>query len=1243
MKRKVIMKCRQMIAFILSFIMLMTALWWDTSNVTAESNNLTIYFVDGTNEGWIANDSAVIELVDNTQGHDKYEMKKIGDKTWSVTVPSSAYNITFNRYDSSKNNLWNSWSAGGRDGKVTYEAKSASHGAWKEETSHDQTDDVYFQEGDIIYLDISSFKNWQEDDALFYVNGTDATKTENGGNNIIIKDADEKYYFISNFIAQETKYVYSFEVLEEFAGKSVLRFWRGNDSTLWNYSICISAEDYAAGNNCIKVEGWNEKGFLTNYQVIDEEELSYADMILKYYSLDSDPKGDEDGDGVPNMDEVSFLGTNPTVKDTDENGINDGDEDDDDDGLTNSEEVRLQTEPEQEDTDLDGLEDYEEIKKYHTDPKKEDTDRDGLSDYAETILETDPIKLSSDGVIADSERYFTQVLPEYNINVDDAPNSLMPSLTCNAKGYIGDNIYIEPGTALVCLSNRSIIGEPIEILDYKEDNTKSYRLSFDVKNLKNTGRYPDKDMYKLMICKLGGYDATMDLECDDILSDMEEEEALTYDEGAVLELNEYCFEPFKTTYDKENHSIQAEVNGSGIYMVMNAEDFLYSLGIKVFENVENTSLPVLSKKSVDNSPVSPQIADFTGLPDEITTPGQADIVFVIDSSYEMNSNIQNVKDNINEFAAKLVQDGIGVNFAIVEYGDDFNNTKVHKNGFSNWYVNPKDFTDEVNKIKVSDINSDTDSKGTCLVDAMSKAEQLDYRNDADKFIIIVTNSGYQIANEDNIQSLEEISYILMDENICTSIITDSSLEETYSCITEGGNGLYGEINKNFSEVLLDLSILVNRVVHSGYWYLIDSYDYVKLDKPYSKLEDQDTDGDGISDYEELGNYHVVDYSYMINQLLDTYVVSHSLAGVGTLIFSGNPYVMEFSTCGNPSNIDSDGDGILDNKDINPNISVQDMYFYHDNVKMQTSVTDLIKTKINTQYEENYDFRLNDFFLDNKTFNKRLCKVSCIMSGMAYNKNESDGDPADAADDEYLMQYMKKARTISGNIKKKKVKNKMDIKEVLSMHGFEEVKAITVGKTDNHRTKCYFGVRKIVSGNRERCLVAVVVKGTNGTAEEWSSNFEFGTGINGGVDKNSDWKNISNHKGFDIAATRVKKELDNYVAQYSQKYVGSNKIVYWIMGHSRGAAIANILAANLIDENKITYAYTFASPNTTNSKSRNNEKYKSIFNIVNEDDFVPILPCSDWGFGRYGRSAEIDFDSGMRQTWEKRIKDSLYIS
>ena len=59
------------------------------------------------------------------------------------------------------------------------------------------------------------------------------------------------------------------------------------------------------------------------------KELSYADMILKYYSLDSDPKGDEDGDGVPNMDEVSFLGTNPTVKDTDENGINDGDEDDD--------------------------------------------------------------------------------------------------------------------------------------------------------------------------------------------------------------------------------------------------------------------------------------------------------------------------------------------------------------------------------------------------------------------------------------------------------------------------------------------------------------------------------------------------------------------------------------------------------------------------------------------------------------------------------------------------------------------------------------------------------------------------------------------------------------------------------------------------------------------------------------------------------------------------------------------------
>lgn len=44
----------------------------------------TLYLIDNTAEKWIGNDNAIIELVDNSSGHDSYMMTKVDDTTWSV-------------------------------------------------------------------------------------------------------------------------------------------------------------------------------------------------------------------------------------------------------------------------------------------------------------------------------------------------------------------------------------------------------------------------------------------------------------------------------------------------------------------------------------------------------------------------------------------------------------------------------------------------------------------------------------------------------------------------------------------------------------------------------------------------------------------------------------------------------------------------------------------------------------------------------------------------------------------------------------------------------------------------------------------------------------------------------------------------------------------------------------------------------------------------------------------------------
>ncbi|MEW5871424.1 MAG: protein kinase [Chloroflexota bacterium] len=71
--------------------------------------------------------------------------------------------------------------------------------------------------------------------------------------------------------------------------------------------------------------------------------------------------------------------------------------DDDRDGLTNGKELELKTLPNKRDTDEDGLDDGEEVNQRRTDPLNPDTDGDGLKDGDEVSRGLDPLKTDTDG------------------------------------------------------------------------------------------------------------------------------------------------------------------------------------------------------------------------------------------------------------------------------------------------------------------------------------------------------------------------------------------------------------------------------------------------------------------------------------------------------------------------------------------------------------------------------------------------------------------------------------------------------------------------------------------------------------------------------------------------------------------------------------------------------------------------------------------------------------------------------
>ena len=180
---------------------------------------------------------------------------------------------------------------------------------------------------------------------------------------------------------------------------------------------------------------------------------------------------------------------------------------------------------------------------------------------------------------------------------------------------------------------------------------------------------------------------------------------------------------------------------------------------------------------------------------------------------------------------------------------------------------------------------------------------------------------------------------------------------------------------------------------------------------------------------------------------------------------------------------------------------------------------------------------------------------------------------------------------------------------------DEVCSLLAGSSD---VAAYTLASKTVvpqKGDQPVTLLFVGIRGTYGA--EWISNFNF---LGQGLD--------ADHRGFKAA----EKEVEEAVRAYARE-IGADPSHTRILitGHSRGGAIANLLAADLDepDDGEAAlapasgiYAYTFAAPCATRANDRHDKAFGNIFNVVNEADIVTQLPLSAWGFDRYGTTVTL---------------------
>lgn len=212
-----------------------------------------------------------------------------------------------------------------------------------------------------------------------------------------------------------------------------------------------------------------------------------------------------------------------------------------------------------------------------------------------------------------------------------------------------------------------------------------------------------------------------------------------------------------------------------------------------------------------------------------------------------------------------------------------------------------------------------------------------------------------------------------------------------------------------------------------------------------------------------------------------------------------------------------------------------------------------------------------FLNDSTTYIHKLATTSMALSGAAYV--EKNGQP-DAA----------------------------SIRDALQSFGFTSIEDKNY-PTNGDDSVAYTLAYKILDdiGDHPTYLVSIVIKGTSNNGE-WYGNFNIG--IN------------STHAGFSKAKDELMAELNQYLRRLPYD---KNTVKFLVTGHSRGAAVANLVLADLTRLNyaKKTniFGYTFATP--TVSTLGTEEGYENIFNIISGEDFITQVPLGSWNYKHYG--------------------------
>ena len=574
---------------------------------------------------------------------------------------------------------------------------------------------------------------------------------------------------------------------------------------------------------------------------VDNDCDTDGDRLPDWYetlvTVGTDPLNpDSDGDSVSDYYEHFVLNTDPLNYDSDQNGINDGAEDFDNDYLLNSDEELNETDPFKADTDGDTLTDYQEINEYSTNPRKYDTDDDGINDGAEILNSLNPNNpdTNGNGILDGQELIENQV-----VAVD-------PSTYINF-----DEAMVLPKLEITG------VGDYSSMIYYTD---KSYESTFS--NIPYicghiiSINHPDYMQYESARLTFTINPSILALHpIDDLMIfrfDSETGEAIGYDTSVV-----------------DSETICADV------------DQLCSYGV----GIKSAYFDLLGTEEESEDA-------------EISSYGNVDIIFAIDTTGSMGNTVNNVINNIQSFFTSFESDSLNIRVGLISFKDldvegPFSTTSY------GWFENPDELITQLQKLSITGGDDPPES----ALDALMKATEMKTRIGAEKHIVLITDETYKknysiqyvpfnahFPQAPTPKILEyELPISFYANNLKylgyhVSVITNTNYYSNYRIFTDSTDGYLGNINGSFSNELSNIISEVKSDVEEGRWIRL-------ADNRVVKITDGDQDGDGIPDYAELGPTR----SKTINgQAVEYYTLRSDF-----------------------TKRDTDGDGVDDNVDVSP--------------------------------------------------------------------------------------------------------------------------------------------------------------------------------------------------------------------------------------------------------------------------------------------------------------------------------------